>query len=263
MEERKAVTFDDIIKANASIRTTPIKGKNYAEVNQRVKAFRWLYPQGFILTDMVSNEGGICVIKATVGFYDATGKAVVLATGTAYEKEGKGQINSTSYIENCETSAVGRALGMMGLGIDTSIASAEEMQNALLQQGQPQKSQDDLKAELERKAIEDLEKQRKAQKAVQDEADEKWLSQATKPKQGGTVDLTEGLQEALAKQHEDIPTYDASSETEDEKARREALVKRYTVGILDFCCIKHFGTKFYETPIADVETKIAEKGEQK
>ena len=125
--------WQSLVKANAAIRTTNIKGKEYAEVNQRVKAFRTLYPEGFITTEILCREGGLCIIKATVGHY-ADGKSVILATGTAYEKEGSSQINRTSYIENCETSAVGRALGMAGFGIDTSIASADEMSNALLQQ---------------------------------------------------------------------------------------------------------------------------------
>ena len=125
--------WQSLVKANAAIRTTSIKGKEYAEVNQRVKAFRTLYPEGFITTEILCREGGLCIIKATVGHY-ADGKSVILATGTAYEKEGSSQINRTSYIENCETSAVGRALGMAGFGIDTSIASADEMSNALLQQ---------------------------------------------------------------------------------------------------------------------------------
>jgi hypothetical protein len=59
----------------------------------------------------------------------------VLGTGTAYEKESSSFINKTSYIENCETSAVGRALGMCGFGIDVSVASAEEVQNAINNQG--------------------------------------------------------------------------------------------------------------------------------
>lgn len=125
--------WQSLVKANAAIRTTNIKGKEYAEVNQRVKAFRTLYPEGFITTEILCREGGLCIIKATVGHY-ADGKSTILATGTAYEKEGSSQINRTSYIENCETSAVGRALGMAGFGIDTSIASADEMNNALLQQ---------------------------------------------------------------------------------------------------------------------------------
>ena len=50
------------------------------------------------------------------------------------EKESTSYINKTSYIENCETSAVGRALGMAGFGIDTSVASYEEVSNAIAQQ---------------------------------------------------------------------------------------------------------------------------------
>lgn len=119
-------TFETIAKANSTIRTTNIKGKEYAEVNQRVKAFRMVYPEGFILTEMLSNENGVCVFKATVGNGNET-----FATGTAFEKEESSYINKTSYIENCETSAVGRALGMCGFGIDTSICSAEELTNAI------------------------------------------------------------------------------------------------------------------------------------
>lgn len=124
------MTYEDIQRANATIRTTDIKGKEYAEVPQRVKAFRMLYPTGFITTQLLSNEGEpgkrICVFKAEVGV-----GTTVLGTGTAYECESTSFINKTSYIENCETSAVGRALGFAGLGIDTSIASAEEVQNAI------------------------------------------------------------------------------------------------------------------------------------
>lgn len=131
------MTFDDIQRVNATIRTTDIKGKEYAEVNQRIKAFRQLYPEGFIKTTLVSNENGVCVFKAEVGYFsDKYETEIVLGTGTAYEKESSSYINKTSYIENCETSAVGRALGMVGLGIDTSVASAEEVTNAIHQQEQ-------------------------------------------------------------------------------------------------------------------------------
>lgn len=117
----------DLAIANETIKTTNIKGKDYAEVNQRIKAFRMVYPQGFICTDMKSNENGVCIIKATVGLPNGD----ILGTGYAYEKEDSSFINQTSYIENCETSAVGRALGMAGFGIDVSVASAEEVQNAI------------------------------------------------------------------------------------------------------------------------------------
>ena len=126
-------TFKEIQNANESIRTTSIKGKEYAEVNQRIKAFRMVYPEGTICTEMLSNEGGICVFKASV-YDDSDPTQYPLGTGHAYEKESSSFINKTSYIENCETSAVGRALGMCGFGIDTSICSADELGNALVQQ---------------------------------------------------------------------------------------------------------------------------------
>lgn len=128
------MTFEDIQRANSVIKTTDIKGKAYAEVNQRIKAFRMVFPMGIIETQMVANEGGICIFRATVGVYADNGSIFVLGTGTAYEREGASNINKTSYIENCETSAVGRALGMAGFGIDTSVASYEEVQNAIMQQ---------------------------------------------------------------------------------------------------------------------------------
>ena len=127
------ITFEDLQKANETINTTNIKGKDYAEVNQRIKAFRMVYPTGVIETDMVHNENGVCIFRAFVGYRDGE-ELYKLATGTAYEKEGSTFINKTSYIENCETSAVGRALGMAGFGIDTSVASAEEVQNAIANQ---------------------------------------------------------------------------------------------------------------------------------
>ena len=123
-------TYRDIQEANETIKTTDIKGKDYAEVNQRIKAFRMVHPEGTIDTKMISNENGVCIFRASV----YSDRFTLLATGTAYEKEGSTFINKTSYIENCETSAVGRALGMAGFGIDTSIASAEEVQNAIAQQ---------------------------------------------------------------------------------------------------------------------------------
>lgn len=125
------MTYDDIKKANDSITMTDIKGKPYASVAQRIRAFRMVYPDGFITTEMRSNEAGVCMFTASVGCY-MDDRVVVLGTGTAYEKEGSSFINKTSYIENCETSAVGRALGMAGFGIDADVASAEEVQNAEL-----------------------------------------------------------------------------------------------------------------------------------
>ena len=118
--------WEEIKNANESLNSLDVKGKDYIQVNERVKAFRMVYPEGTIQTEMLSNDNGVCVFKASAYNGD-----LLLATGHAYEKEGSTFINKTSYIENCETSAIGRCLGMCGFGIDTSIASAEEVQNAI------------------------------------------------------------------------------------------------------------------------------------
>lgn len=144
----KEVNFEDIKKANATIMTTDIKGKDYAEVNQRIKAFRMVYPSGTIDTDMIYNENGVCIFKAVVG-----NEETVLGVGHAYEKEGSTFINKTSYIENCETSAVGRALGMAGFGIDTSVASAEEVANAMKQQEEEEKKRKEEEEKIKNKVI--------------------------------------------------------------------------------------------------------------
>ena len=120
------MTYEDIKKINASLSTMDIKGKKYIPVNERVKAFRMLVPDGTIETDLLRSDDYI-IVKAKV-FVNGDLKA----TAYAEEVRGSSNINRTSAVENCETSAVGRALGFLGIGIDTSIASYEEVTNAQL-----------------------------------------------------------------------------------------------------------------------------------
>lgn len=134
MEENK-ITFEDIQKANETIKTTDIKGNDYAEVNQRIKAYRMVYPNGTIRPEIKSLQNGVCIFRAEV----TNENGDVIGVGHAYEKENSTFINKTSYIENCETSAVGRALGMAGFGIDTSVASAEEVANVIENQKEDKK----------------------------------------------------------------------------------------------------------------------------
>ena len=138
-----SITYDKIKDVNKDLSKTPIKGKDYIEVNQRVKAFRQLIPNGRIDTNIIRLENGICTIKAEV--YDENGN--MLASGIAEEKESSSFINKTSYVENCETSAVGRALGFLGIGIDTSICTAEELKNAINNQQRPSEEQRNYQSE--------------------------------------------------------------------------------------------------------------------
>lgn len=149
-------TYEEIKKANDETIKTPIKAgnttKNYVEVNERIKAFRKVYPEGFIINNMIHNENGLCIFQSEVGFYrslEGYTERVVLGTGTAYETEGATFINKTSYIENCETSACGRALGMAGFGIDEDVASANEVKGTVA-------ISDEEKAKNKIKAMNDL-----------------------------------------------------------------------------------------------------------
>lgn len=125
------ITKEALEEANKSLDAIPFKGNNYVMVNKRVQAFRSICPTGSITTEIVNMESGVITMRAIVT--DDDGK--LIATGYAQEKEDANYINKTSYVENCETSAIGRALGFAGIGIDSSICSAEELVNALNNQG--------------------------------------------------------------------------------------------------------------------------------
>lgn len=115
------------------MKTINIKGKEYVMVNERIKEFRANYKGYSLESEILTLNAEEVVIKAIVK--DENGR--VVATGLAQENKNASMINKTSYVENCETSAWGRALGNLGIGIDASIASAEEMVNALSQQEIP------------------------------------------------------------------------------------------------------------------------------
>jgi len=118
--------------SNYKFKTTNIRGKQYVEVNERIKFFRQedRYKDWTIMSEFPVLDSEQCVCKTTIA--DATGR--VIATGHAHEVQGASNINKTSYVENCETSAIGRALAMLGIGIDTSIASANEVEDAIAKQ---------------------------------------------------------------------------------------------------------------------------------
>jgi hypothetical protein len=120
------------------MKTINIKGKEYITVNERLKHFRsqkqyanWRINEEVEILN--ENEG---VFKVTV--YNSEGEP--MASAHAQEYRDNTYINKTSFVENGFTSALGRALGYLGIGIDTSIASGEEMQNAVTNQQQDSRS---------------------------------------------------------------------------------------------------------------------------
>lgn len=118
--------------SNYKFKTTNIRGKQYVEVNERIKFFRQEeeYKNWTLSTEFTALDSDMCVCKAIV----ANPEQRIIASGHAHETQGSSNINKTSYVENCETSAIGRALAMMGIGIDTSIASANEVNEAIAKQ---------------------------------------------------------------------------------------------------------------------------------
>ena len=125
------MNFEKLKEINRTLPTMNIKGKRYVMVKDRVAAFREVCPGGNIKSrPLQSDEPGVVMYEATI--YDEDGKE--LATAHAEERRNSTQINKTSASENCETSAIGRALGLLGIGIDDSFASANEVQTAQAQQ---------------------------------------------------------------------------------------------------------------------------------
>ena len=110
------------------MKSIDIKGKKYVTVNERLIYFREKYPDHALTSEIVELTEERVVMKATIQFGD-----VVYATGHAYEDKDSTFINKTSFIENCETSAWGRALANFGIGIEESVASFEEVANAVAQ----------------------------------------------------------------------------------------------------------------------------------
>ena len=114
------------------MKTINIKGKDYITVNERLIYFRsqsefegWQINETIVSID--DKEG---IFKVTI----LNQKGFEIASSHAQEYRDSSYINKTSFVENGFTSALGRALGYLGIGIDTSIASANEVQNAVKNQ---------------------------------------------------------------------------------------------------------------------------------
>lgn len=128
-----------------------IKGKDYVLVADRVVFFNEKYPEGSITTELVSPvDADTVVIKATI-------KPNEKQTFTGYSQAtwGEGYINKTSALENAETSAVGRALAFMGIGVIESIASVDEIKKTTYPAKKVEKLDPVVAKANARKAIED------------------------------------------------------------------------------------------------------------
>ena len=111
--------------------TINIDGKAYTPVANRITIFRKFFPDYSIATNILNDDE----IKVIVQTKITTPNNIVVATGLAEEFRGKNIINTTSALENAETSSIGRALACLSLG-GSEYASANEVQNAISQQKQ-------------------------------------------------------------------------------------------------------------------------------
>ena len=106
-----------------------IKGNDYVLVSDRIIFFNETYKNGCIKTALVSQpQAEMVVVKAQV--IPDISEPERYFTGYSQAKWGEGMVNKTSALENAETSAVGRALAMMGIGVIDSVASVDEMKKA-------------------------------------------------------------------------------------------------------------------------------------
>lgn len=106
-----------------------IKGKQYVLVSDRILYFNETYPNGGIETILVSDyDSDLIIVKAIVT--PDIDKPVRCFHGYSQAVRGQGLVNTTAALENAETSAVGRALAMMGIGVIDSVASVDEMNKA-------------------------------------------------------------------------------------------------------------------------------------
>ena len=116
------------------MKTVNIKGKEYVPVSERIKylAANFVYS---INTDYeFFPEQKMWVVKATLKI--RKGEQVQVFTGLAQEVESANykDVNHTSALENAETSAIGRCIAFMGVGVDGGIASADEVSKAMARQ---------------------------------------------------------------------------------------------------------------------------------
>ena len=109
-----------------------IRGKQYVTVAERLQLFHEKYGNGAIETELQFPDENTVRCKAKVTL--DVEKPARFFTGHAEEKRNSTTINRTNATENVESSAVGRALAMAGFGSDESIASADEVVNALSKQ---------------------------------------------------------------------------------------------------------------------------------
>lgn len=143
-----------------------IKGTDYVLVKDRIIYFNETYPNGSIVTELVTDAlSDIVIVKAFIypdgqpaNEYSDSLNAPKSRTFTGYSQavKGAGFINKTAALENAETSAVGRALAMMGIGVIDSVASVDEINKAQGTDSKLAKAKQDLLQAFKKDGVTDF-----------------------------------------------------------------------------------------------------------
>lgn len=130
------------------MKTINIKGKEYVTVNERLKEFRNNFKDYALITEIIELGADYATVKASI----IDEKGILRATGYAREVVAKSPINKYAFLENCETSAIGRALGNFGIGIDEAVCTADELIQKLSYEDKPEKTDFEKSATADKRA---------------------------------------------------------------------------------------------------------------
>ena len=99
---------------------------NYETVETRLARFWEQFPEGRVETTLMNYDGESCIVRSVIWKHRDDQNPT--ATGYAHEIHTERGVNMTSFIENCETSSLGRVLSNMGLAKQGARPSREEME---------------------------------------------------------------------------------------------------------------------------------------
>lgn len=212
------------------MKTINIKGKEYVTVNERLKEFRNVFKDYSLVSEIIELGADFCTMKSTI----IDDKGIVRATGYAREVIAKSPINKFAFVENCETSAMGRALGNFGIGIDEAVCTADEL---LMKLSQDQK----LKENAENEAVKSFEKE------------------ATQDKRAKTISLKKGEEikapeKPLEIRFNDALSYAKKITAEEFKQKRSSIIDKLNNLLLE---LKNKGCSgWYEELMVEYERLI-------
>ena len=131
-----------------------IKGKDYVKVESRITYFNENYKEGNIKTRLISTqESDMVIVKAKVTPDHKYPDHFFTGYSQAKWSDTTSFVNKSSALENAETSAVGRALAMMGIGVIDEVRSADEMNKSSYSEPSNMYQINEIKALIEKLGV--------------------------------------------------------------------------------------------------------------